>query len=383
MSQISLLETSAYDPLLLRASVESHFDNLGVCIPADAHVVIKPNLIMRCTPERAATPHPLLLEALLACLRDRGVRRITIADSPGGLYTPGILRGVYMQTGFWDAAEKYGAVCNTQAGSRERSRKENKLCHTFDIIDPVLEADCLISLCKLKTHCMMTFTCGVKNLFGCIPGLLKPQMHYRFPEEDRFAQMLVDLAETVRPDLTLVDGVVGMEGDGPTGGKPHPLGVTAAARYDGLYDLDLVLAHMIGISPAQAPTIREAMERGLCAGLPGQAAILGDTALAGRTEPFRLPKGKELDFSANLPAPLGGLVRRMKPRLAPRPVVRRPDCIGCGKCAETCPAHVITMEGHKAEIHAEHCIRCFCCHELCPEKAIGIKAPSFFRMFSR
>ena len=202
-AKVSLLPTKSYDWPLVRDAVAEHFSLLEVSIAPDRPVVLKPNLILRCGPERAATFHPMVLEAVLAQLRDMGVKNIAVAESPGGPFTPGLLKALFDKTGVAKAAAKYHVPCITETQGIQRHRTENLLCRTFDIIAPVTEDVFLIDLCKVKTHCMMTFSGGVKNLFGCVPGLLKPQLHYRFPEEEQFAAMLVDLAETLHPDLVI------------------------------------------------------------------------------------------------------------------------------------------------------------------------------------
>lgn len=378
MGKVSLLATESYDEKAVRDAVGRHFALLDVRIAPDTPVVIKPNLILRCDPERAATLHPAVLEAVLAQLRDMGVRNIRVAESPGGPFTPGILKGLFQKTGIAGAAEKYGASCVLTTDSRRMRREENKVCREFDILTPVAEGAYLINLCKVKTHGMMTYSGGVKNLFGCVPGLLKPQLHYRFPDEDRFADMLVDLSLTLRPALTIADGVVGMEGDGPTAGVPKKLGVTAAALFDGLYELDETLAGMIGLAPERVPTVMAARRRGL----GGAPKYLGQPGLAETVTPFLPPTGKTLDFAANAGV-FGPLVRKLKPYLSPRPVIRLADCVGCGKCAETCPAHVIEIKERKARISPRGCIHCFCCHEMCPERAVQIREPGLFRLMSK
>lgn len=377
-AKVSLLPTESYDWALVRDAVEKHFTLLGVSIEPDRPVVLKPNLILRCGPERAATFHPMVLEAVLAQLRDMGIKNIAVAESPGGPFTPGLLKALFDKTGIAQAAAKYYVPCITETQGIQRRREENLLCRAFDIIAPVTEDVFLIDLCKVKTHCMMTFSGGVKNLFGCVPGLLKPQLHYRFPEEEQFAAMLVDLAETLHPDLVLADGVVGMEGDGPTAGNPCPLGITAAAPYGGLYALDLLLCRMIGLDPAFVPTVTESQRRGLCP----EPVILGDAALARKITPFRRPRSKTLDFAASAGI-FGPLVRHAKPWLAPRPSIRKKSCIGCGQCAGTCPAGAIVFQDYKAQIDPRKCIRCFCCHEMCPERAVHVWEPPFFRWFSK
>ena len=381
---VSLLAAHAYDVGVLTALILRHFEHLDFhTIAPDAHVVLKPNLIMRCSPSRTATTHPAVVEATILALQQLGAKHITIADSPGGPYTAPLLSGCYQQTGMQEVAARTGAVCNTDLTSAEQRRAENKLCHGFEIITPIRKADLIINLCKVKTHCMMSFSCGVKNLFGCIPGLLKPQLHYRFPEEDQFARMLVDLAETVRPVLTIVDGIDGMEGDGPTAGTPRHLGVIAAARMDSIYALDLLLARMIGFDPSNVSTIQESIKQRLCPADWRDITLRGDAPLAEQITPFVIPASRSLDFSGNIPAFFAPMVRALRPVLVTRPVVRKRDCIGCGKCAETCPADTIALENKKAFIHPDKCIRCFCCHELCPVKAIDVKTPWIFSVLHR
>lgn len=87
----------------------------------------------------------------------------------------------------------------------------------FSIINPIAKADMVISVAKLKSHCMTGLSGGVKNLFGCVPGLLKPELHSRFPKPELFCRMLLDLCELVRPVVTVVDAIVAMGGDGPAG----------------------------------------------------------------------------------------------------------------------------------------------------------------------
>ena len=380
MARISFLGTAGYDPDCVQAAVDRHFALLDVRIPPEARVVVKPNLIMRAPPERAATTHPALVEAVVRRLQAMGVGEITIADSPGGLYTPQILAAAYETAGLTAVAERCGVRLNTACGSRPVRVEAGELCREFDLIDPVAEADFVVNLPKLKTHCMTTLSCGIKNLFGCVPGLLKPQLHYRFPDGERFARMLVDLSLLVKPGLTLVDAVEAMEGDGPTGGRRRFLGCTAAAAGMDFYALDLALAGMIGLSPDRVPMLAEAVRRGLCPRDAAEVEVLGDPVP--RVPDFRMPATKGLDFTGGLPGPLAALVRRMKPLLAPRPVIDARACVGCGRCAESCPAGTILLEKGKARIDPSRCIHCFCCQELCPVRAVKIKTMPLFRFLS-
>ena len=116
---------------------------------------------------------------------------------------------------------------------------------------------------KVKTHGITGLSGGVKNLFGCIPGLMKPELHCQFPEKDRFGHMLVDLCQCLHPSFFLMDGVEAMEGDGPSGGTMRKVGITFAAENP--YALDLALCRLMDMEEDAVPTIVAAKERGLCA----------------------------------------------------------------------------------------------------------------------
>ena len=226
-------------------------------------VLLKPNLLMKRRPEEFTTTHPVVAGAVIRVLKEQGITDIVIADSPGGPYTKPLLSGIYRAAGFTGLALRYGITVNEETGYREKTRMENSLCKQFYLIDPVLESDYIIDLCKFKTHGMVGLSGAVKNLFGCVPGLMKPELHFRFPEEERFCEMLVDLCETVRPNLTIVDAVDSMQGDGPSGGSLLHTGMLLAGKNP--YDIDLLLCKVAGFDPDKIYTVRSAKKRGLSA----------------------------------------------------------------------------------------------------------------------
>ena len=236
--------------------------------------------------------------------------------------------------------------------------------------NPVVQADLILSVGKLKTHCMTGLSGGVKNLFGCIPGLQKPQMHYRFQNTGDFCSMLVDLAQTVAPVLTIIDAVDAMEGNGPSGGTVRHTGCLIASRSP--FCLDLFLSRLIALKPQQAPTVLHSIRRGLCPDDPSMLRVLNPDSLPLTIPDFVHPQSKTVDFSGNLPPFLRPAVQKAAKLLSPRPVIDPERCIGCGKCAQSCPAQIILIQEHKAKIH-RGCIRCYCCHEMCPVRAIHIR----------
>lgn len=376
MEKVSLLTCKSYDPARLDSVIERHFQSLdphNFLIKPGSKVLIKPNLLMRRTPDEATTTHPAFVAALVRAVKKRG-GTVTIADSPGGPYTRAALRGIYAATGMTDVAEKEGIALNETTDALERVNENGERCRSFQIIRPIVEADVVISAAKLKTHAMTGFSGAVKNLFGSIPGLMKPEFHYRFPDKKDFGHMLVDLCETVQPTFAFIDGIVGMEGNGPSGGNPKAAGITGAALNP--HALDLVMARIIGFSASEVPTLEAAIERKLCPAEIGALEIVGERVETLLT-PFEKPDSASLDFMENLRVP-AFLRKPLKKLMTPRPVIVRNKCIGCGKCAESCPRHAIRIEQKKAQITYTDCIHCFCCHEMCPVKAIQIHTFALF-----
>lgn len=159
-----------------------------------------------------------------------------------------------------------------------------------------MEADYIINICKLKTHAMTGYSGGIKNLFGTIPGLEKPQMHYRWPEIEDFSNMLLELAQTVAPNLTVIDAIDAMEGNGPTGGTSHPLHMLLAAK--DFYTQDCFAAKLMGLEPTEIVMLRQALEKGLAR--PKELALVGDPVPEGLS-PFQKPDTIKLDFTNGVP----------------------------------------------------------------------------------
>lgn len=384
------------------AALEAAVEELFCALPASGRitgkkVLVKPNLLAKRTPAQAVTTHPAVLAAVLKAVQRRQPASVVVADSAGGIATIGIMKGIYEATGIAEVCRKAGVPCWPGGETGER-KGDGKIAKTFTLIQPVLEAEFIIDLAKFKTHMMTGMTGAVKNLFGCIPGLQKAEWHTRCPDKGPFGEMLIDLFQTVHPDMALVDAVMAMEGDGPNGGKPRPFGLLVAG--EDLPGIDLALCGLIGLDPMRVPYLLAAHNRGLCAERFDPALWQGDAPYA-PVEDFLLPSsylGDEssagnTDFAQKFPAPLRGLARRAEGLISPHPVIDQKACIGCGRCREICPQHTIvwhvTKKGGRpkedpkprkvARVVPKGCIRCFCCHEVCPVQAIEVRRLALFK----
>ena len=263
-----------YASAALAADVEDIFAQSAAAraLGPRSRVLVKPNLVAKHAPEKAVTTHPAVLDAVCAALRRRGVESITVADSPGGLYNPAVMKSIYKASGLLAVCERHGALAYTACEAAPR-KTDGVRVKEFSLLRPVLEADFIIDLPKVKTHVMTGMSCAVKNLFGTVPGLQKAEFHMRFPEKEPFGEMLVDLCETVRPQLIIADGVLAMEGDGPAGGTPRALGLELGG--EDAYAVDLAVCRLMGMPAMRVPYLAAAHARGLCEAALEEALLRG------------------------------------------------------------------------------------------------------------
>lgn len=341
---------------------------------------IKANLVTYFHPDAAATTHPVLLCELIKMIRSRGAS-VILGDSPGGLYNHLYVNRIYSATGM-KSAEAAGAKLNQDFSTKEANFPEAKAAKTFSYTGWLDQVDAIINFCKLKTHGMIGMSAAAKNMFGVIPGTTKPEYHYRFPNPESFSDMIVDLDEYFKPRISIVDAVMGMEGNGPTAGTPRYIGAIAASESP--HALDLVCAKIIGISPLNVPTLQAAIKRNLCPSDIGELEIIGDV------EQFCIPDFKLVDgarslqFNSGSKSKFGIFTGKvLKKLLASVPKLHNAQCVGCAECARICPAKAIKMKNKKPVIARDQCIRCFCCQEFCPKGAMKVHRPWIARKLGK
>lgn len=380
MNLVSLRKCNDYEYDNIKKSIEMMLDDLGGIekfVSKNSKVLIKPNLLMKKRPEEATTTHPMVVKLLCEKLLKLNCE-VIIGDSPGGPYTVSSLKGIYKSSGMKDVADELGITLNYDISDVKVENYDANALKYMDIITPITKVDHIINICKFKTHGMATFTGGVKNLYGCIAGLKKAEIHYRFPTEELFCEeVLLDICSYVNPTLTIMDGVVGMEGDGPSAGVPRHLGVMLASQSP--YALDAVACKIINLNSDRVPTLRGSIKRGYIKENFSDINILGEDIEKLIIKDFKIPSTSK-DFrllKSSLPKFLHEPITKL---ITPKPVVRHKDCIKCGKCIQACPAKVMSFNENKVTINLDNCIRCYCCHELCPKKAVDIKRNFIFKL---
>jgi uncharacterized protein (DUF362 family)/NAD-dependent dihydropyrimidine dehydrogenase PreA subunit len=378
-NRVALVECQAYDREVVDAAVRRAVDLLGGIdrfVKPGERVLLKPNLLQPSPPDEAIVTHPAVLRALVLLVHEAG-GQVLIADNPA--VVPRSLTGwqkAYERCGWAAVAAETGAELNMHIEAKRRPHPQGDLIKLMDTSGFLDEVDVVISVPKLKTHGLMRYTGAVKNLFGTVPGATKFGYHVKLQSTDRFADMLLDLVSFVRPALTVMDAVVGMDGDGPAGGQPFPIGVVLAGVDP--VALDVAALELVGEPPDSVPTIERAILRGWTTGSTSDLNLLGDDLDELRVEGFRVPAGGARSME-RVPAFLRSLGTR---NMVANPVVNE-LCIGCGLCIDSCPAQTIVEVEGRARIELGDCIRCYCCHEICPERAIDLRQPALARLMSR
>lgn len=377
MSKVSIVECENYNIDEVLKSIDRTFENLGgiheFVKPGDK-IFLKINLVMKKKPEEAATTHPKVVEAVARRLVEAGAK-VIIGDSPGGPYNRGALQSIYRACGIEQAAKNSGAELNYDLSSSEYEHPDGVSVKRLTLIKPMMDCDKIITISKLKTHGMTLYTGAVKIMFGSIPGVLKAEYHYKMPNVTNFTNMLVDICTLTKPVLSIIDGIYGMEGDGPTAGTPVHSKIILGSRSP--FDADVVGAYIMGIRPPDVPTIKRCRERNLTDGDINKIQIVGGDVEKLRVL-YKTPSATTINFSGKLPKKLEIFLNR---HVLPRPVFSQEVCIGCGNCKRSCPPGAISMVDGKPRVNLEKCIRCFCCQELCPQKAVEVKRTWILRKF--
>ena len=373
MDLISLQGCDGYDENLLRERLVALLQPLGGMkrfVRPGQRVLLKPNLLAGKPPEAAVTTHPALVKLVTELIREAGAE-VVVGDSPG----IGSFERVAEKSGIRKAVESAGG--QLIPFGETRSVGSLGTFRQLELATAYLDADVIINLPKLKTHEMMTLTCAVKNLYGTVVGAAKAGLRLTAGHsKELFAGLLLEIAFARPVALTIVDGIVAMEGDGPNSGTPRQLGLLMAGENP--VAVDTVAAYLAGIPASLLPIEQEARRRGLAGTELEQIRVTGNVALEAVIPPFVLPQGLDVQFG--LPSFLKGLLRN---QLTPLPVANKVQCTLCGVCRDACPPEAITLTKNALKVNSGRCIRCWCCRELCPQHAMEVQRGLLLRILER
>lgn len=370
---VALGKCAEYDETLVYQSLKKLFELVPPPDVKGKTVLLKPNILYPKKVDLAVCTHPVVVGAAVRCFVELGAARVLVGESPAiagstsSARSTGMLEQVTKNGGEWaDFSEK--TVIHLENG---------KIKHHFDVAKQLLEADLLVSLSKLKSHQLMSYTGAMKNLFGVIIGLEKAQMHYEYPKKTDFAAYLTDLNLAVKPGYAIMDAIVGMEGPGgPGSGDPISLNFLAAS--DNILALDHICSTAVGYDANEVTNLKDALDRKVWLNSWDEVETVG--------VPFE--EIKNLDFKAvhdknaseTLQKMIPGFVNQLaKAVFTRKPYFQNKKCIRCGKCVQICPPKVLKFvedkseKGKHVEINRKDCIKCYCCHEICPADAIKLK----------
>jgi uncharacterized protein (DUF362 family)/NAD-dependent dihydropyrimidine dehydrogenase PreA subunit len=356
-NKVSIINCSSYNQSEINEAVKKSLELLNIDLKNKKSILLKPNVLGPYTPDKYATTHPAFISAVCSLIDPETI--IYIGDSSGTdilNYTDKSLK----RTGIKALEEKFPNVKVLSFNSLELQKINSNSEYFQKLYLPKIleEVDMIINLPKLKTHTFMQYTGAIKNLFGCIPGGAKTKMHKVCKTPENFAKMLLNLHDIIKPQLNIIDGVWGMEGNGPNIGDPKQFNLVLAST--NAMALDLVTAKIIGFQPEDVFTNNLIQKRGI---------LLNDIEVLG---------GKDLRIDCKKPIHAEGLAHRL-PEFIKKSLyelkleIDTDKCKKCKICYNACPVKAIKINNKGLKIDSEQCIECHCCHELCPYGAVGFK----------
>ncbi len=304
-------------------------------------VLVKPNMLSPRRVEEAVTTHPMILKTVLEFLLNLRVKPV-VGDSPAS----GTAKSVAQKAGLLEVCEDL----RVHLVELDEPIDANGEVYSKIKISKTALTMKVVNVAKLKTHSQMVMTLGVKNTFGCVVGKEKSAWHLRAGTNERFADLLIDVHLLVSPVITVMDGIEGMEGNGPANGIKRFFGLLAVS--ENAFALDYAIVEALGIDPGVVYTVARSMDRGLVPKFEMDGSWRGTIRLPSTTPVVPVPN------------PLRNLVRRFV--RVPKINTRR--CVTCKICENNCPAKAINVD--RVSIDYQKCIRCYVCHEVCPEDAI-------------
>lgn len=375
-SKVILLPCEDYKEEQIYNLLKTGLDLLGgldELIGKDEKILLKPNLLKRAEVEKAVITHPTVVGAFARILREANYANIVLADSCGHGTTKNVIKGTGMDT----YLEKYDIPAIDYSQGVTVDYPQGVQAKEFILPKELTEADCVISLSKMKTHALERVTGAVKNSYGFVYGLNKAKGHTKYPSADSFARMLIDLNKCVGPRLYIMDGIMAMEGNGPGSGDPTPMKVMLMSQDP--VALDSVFCHLVHLKPELVPTNYHGEKMGLGTWKEEEICLLtpdGEISISEAVKQYGNPSFHvdRTEIRQNIWTKMATALNLFQKK----PYIDTSRCIKCGICVKSCPVPGKAVDfrngkGNPPSYDYKKCIRCFCCQEMCPEKAIKVR----------
>lgn len=331
-------------------------------------VLLKPNILYPKKPESAVCTHPVVVGAAVKAFVELGAGKVLAGESPAISNSTNAAK----ITGMYDQVVKNGGEWIDFHEATTIQCPEGHTVKQFNFAKAFTQADVVVSIAKLKSHQLMSYTGAMKNLFGLVIGLEKAQTHYRFPNKNDFGSFLTDLNVAANAQYAIMDAIVGMEGPGgPGSGDPIKLGFLAAS--DNILALDWKCASLVGYNPHNIVNLEDSLKRGKWLKSENDIETVGASEEECRSTTFQIVKEPSKTLQKMMPAWLNFIAHKFFDKT---PRFKADVCKKCARCEQICPAHLITMTGknNTATLNEpKKCLHCFCCHEICPHDAIRLK----------
>lgn len=343
---------------------------IGKFVSSGDKVLVKPNICAAKPSETGTVTDPELVAEICRLAAGAG-GEVKVGESP---IHPFRAPRVFSRAGYGDFEKRHGfPLIDLDSAEAVEIKVPRGVALKQEVIaKPVLECDCLINVPVIKTHLQTMVTLGLKNLKGVVPTKDKMLIHVKGLDAG-----IVDLNTVISSRLTVVDGIIGMEGElGPTNGSPVHLGVVVAG--DNVVEVDATCARLMGLDPHRITHLKMAEERGL--GRLDGFQILGEE-IESLKRKFKRPTRTDINkfMITSVGIRLYSMMRRPLDRLLGRGLSRsfgqvRIDptkCDACAVCEKACPVEALRMEDKLPRVDDDTCIACFCCAEVCPVGAIS------------
>lgn len=351
-SKVAVIRCKEYDFEEVKKTIQKSLEligGLGSIIKKGNKVLLKPNIAGPFPPEQGATTHPLVIKAMIQLVKEtEGIP--VVGDGPGTILPAFEISGIIK------VADEEGieVIPFNKNGFEKVKIQRGEQLKEIHFSKDVLKADIVISMPKLKTHAFVYYTGAIKNMFGALLPDSRKKTH-RIDDVELFSKALVDIFTIRKPDLAIMDGIIGMEGVGPTHGPVKKIGVIISSTDS--VAIDAVSSSIIGYDSMDIPTIRNAYMRKLGDGRLEQIEILGEHIDEVRIDFKKVPILKRGDKRRFMRLALGHLV------------VNNKKCKKCEVCVKHCPVEAIRLAPYPT-IDRKICVYCYCCFELCPEGAV-------------